>query len=287
LEARLLERSRNRGLSLVRLRRTVVFDRLLARLLVVAPDRWVLKGGLALEYRLGSRARTTRDMDLGREDDEVAATTDMVAARLLDLGDLFFFRIERTDALDALLEGVAVRYRVRAELAGRPFETVILDVGFEPTLDVQPDRVRTSDLLEFAGLEPSTVPALPLPQHVAEKVHAYTRSYGPDGSSSTRAKDLVDLVLLCTTEAFQAGMLRRALEKTFRQRSAHALPTGFPPPPAYWVAPYAKLAAEIGLDQDLASAHAMAAGFLDSVLMGTLPDGAQWEPTGGVWTYPD
>jgi len=45
------------GVSLVRLRKSVAFDRLLARLFTVAPDRWVLKGGLALDYRLGTKAR--------------------------------------------------------------------------------------------------------------------------------------------------------------------------------------------------------------------------------------
>ena len=47
LETRLLALSRSQGSSLVRLRKEVVFDRLLARLLVTAPGRWVLKGGLA------------------------------------------------------------------------------------------------------------------------------------------------------------------------------------------------------------------------------------------------
>ena len=51
-------------MSLARLRKEVAFDRLLARLLVVAPGRWVLKGGLALDFRFGERARTTRDIDL-------------------------------------------------------------------------------------------------------------------------------------------------------------------------------------------------------------------------------
>ena len=132
LEARLLEHSRKTGLLLVRLRRTVVFERLLARLIQAAPDRWVLKGGLALDYRLGSRARTTKDMDLGRHDDEAAATGDLRETQRLDLGDFFVFQIERTSHLDAALEGAAVRFRVRAELAGRPFETVTLDVGFSP-----------------------------------------------------------------------------------------------------------------------------------------------------------
>jgi hypothetical protein len=77
LEDRLRERRRGTDLSLIRLRRMVVFERLLARLLVVVPDRWLLKGGLALDLRLGERARTTRYMDLSRHDDEAIATADL------------------------------------------------------------------------------------------------------------------------------------------------------------------------------------------------------------------
>lgn len=73
LETRLLEHSRRTGLSLARLRKSVVFGRLLARLLALAPDRWMLKGGLALDYRLGTRVRTTKDMDLTRQEGEEAA----------------------------------------------------------------------------------------------------------------------------------------------------------------------------------------------------------------------
>src|SRR5260370_1378450 len=50
-----------------RLRRHVAFERLLLRLAADTCNgspRWVLKGGLALELRLGLRARTTRDLDL-------------------------------------------------------------------------------------------------------------------------------------------------------------------------------------------------------------------------------
>ncbi len=63
LEQRLGDRAKATGASVVRLRKTVVFERLLARLAVAAPGRWVLKGGLALDFRLKDRSRTTRDMD--------------------------------------------------------------------------------------------------------------------------------------------------------------------------------------------------------------------------------
>ena len=59
LERRLLTHSQMTGLALTRLRKLVAFERLLARLLVVAPDRWLLKGGLALDFRLAERARAT------------------------------------------------------------------------------------------------------------------------------------------------------------------------------------------------------------------------------------
>ena len=65
----------------MRLRKAVVFDRLLARLVAAAGDRWVLKGALAPDYRLGPGTRTTKDVDLGRRDDEEAATADFLSAQ--------------------------------------------------------------------------------------------------------------------------------------------------------------------------------------------------------------
>lgn len=64
LETRINTMAAGQDASRDRLRKTVVFDRFLARPLYVAPDRWIIKGGFALDLRLGDRARTTRDLDL-------------------------------------------------------------------------------------------------------------------------------------------------------------------------------------------------------------------------------
>ncbi len=64
LEERLKNLARESGLSVARLRKTVAFEVLLRRLLHIAPEQWVLKGALALEFRIGTRTRTTRDVDL-------------------------------------------------------------------------------------------------------------------------------------------------------------------------------------------------------------------------------
>lgn len=217
LEERLLALSRQRGLPLVRLRKLVAFERLLARLIVAAPDRWVLKGALAFHFRLAARFRTTKDMDLGRWDDERAATDDLVAAQYVELGDHFRFAVERTAKLDQLLEGAAVRYHVSAYLAERRFEELTVDVGFGGPWIAEPEWLSGPDLLSFAEIAPIEVPALPLEQHVAEKIHAYTRRYA-GGHSSSRTKNLVDLALISSLFPFQASSLRGAFRATFDAR---------------------------------------------------------------------
>jgi predicted nucleotidyltransferase component of viral defense system len=64
LETRLKQESENTGSDLGRLRRRVVFDRIAVRLSVDDGTQWILKGGAALEFRLGGRARATKDLDL-------------------------------------------------------------------------------------------------------------------------------------------------------------------------------------------------------------------------------
>lgn len=219
LEQRLLVHSRDRSTSLVRLRKAVVFDRLLVRLAIAAPDRWVLKGALALDFRLGERTRTTKDMDLVRRDDEAAATSDLIAAQTVDLDDFFTFDIEKVAAPGEALEGVAVRYRARAELGGRRFEEVMVDIGFSDPLKWKPEPIRGPDLLAFADIETVKVPVLSLEQHIAEKVHAYTRTYG-QGHKSSRAKDLVDLVLMKQLMVLDAARLRTALVWSLRGKAS-------------------------------------------------------------------
>jgi hypothetical protein len=268
LERRLPALSHETGRSPVRLRKEVAFDRLLARLVATAPDRWLLKGALALDYRFGSRARTTRDIDLATAGDEASALTGLLAAQAVDLGDFFAFAIERTSALDRIRDGSAVRYHIVAELAGRTFDEFVLDVGFDPPAGVELARLRGPDLLAFADLLPVEVAALPLEFQIAEKVHAYTRGYGDSAHASTRVKDLVDLALIATEGAPDAALLRDAMNRTFAHRANHLLPTALPAPPPDWRVPYARMARDIGLDPDLDAGHSVAARMLNPVLSG-------------------
>jgi hypothetical protein len=171
LDDRLKAEAAKTGLGVARLRKRVAFELFLRRLVAVAPDRWVLKGALALDFRFDSTTRPTRDMDLGRDDDEDAAVEDLTAAQQLELDDFFTFVVRRPDALDDTDDFRAIRFHVTASLAGHVFDQFVVDVGFADSISWTPDAIETSDLLSFAGIERVRVPALPLPQHIAEKVH--------------------------------------------------------------------------------------------------------------------
>lgn len=281
LEQRLLARSRSDGLPLTRLRKLVVYDRLLARLLAVAPDRWIVKGGLALDLRFGSKARATKDLDLGREDGDAATTADLEAAAALELDDFLVFTVRRTGRLDAALAGIAVRFQIAALMAERRFEDVQIDVGLHGSAVGEPDRLRGTDLLGFAGIDTIEIPTLPLVHHVAEKVHAYTQTF--HDQRNTRIKDLIDLVLIRSSATFHAGNLRRALALTFSAQPGRSLPVAFPSPPAIWERGYAMTAGELGYEPSLDVGHRLAADFLDPVLDNTVTDDARWNPSVGVW----
>jgi predicted nucleotidyltransferase component of viral defense system len=256
------------GVTVARLRKLVVFERFLRRLEQVAPDGWLLKGGFALELRLAGRARATKDIDLDWQLDEEDAIELLLDAAQLDLGDFFEFALERA-ATAPDLGGRGQRWRATARLAGRTFEQVIVDLDFSIAAVLDPERLRAPGLLEFADLEPATVPAAALEQHLAEKVHAYTRRYGQDQPSS-RPKDLIDMVLIAGIAGFEATRARDAIGRVFDARGTHRAPTALPAPPPGWAAPYARLAKEVDLPDGLDAGHTEATALVDPLLSGAV-----------------
>lgn len=266
LEQRLKNEAQATGIALIRLRKRVAFERFLARLATSESSGWILKGAFALELRLGLRARTTKDIDLGRADDEEAATEHLEAATHIDLGDFFVFEVRRTPALDSATGFHAVRYTVRADLDGRRFEQFPVDVAFSEATPIQAEPLFGANSLEFADVAELQLPVVSLEQHVAEKLHAYTGAFGRDQRESTRVKDLVDLVLIGEMAELDAKRLSSTLATTFEQRARQPLPSALPSPPSSWARPYAVLAREVALAVDIEAGHAVAARLLDPVL---------------------
>lgn len=241
----------------------------------------MLKGAFALELRLGLRTRATKDIDLGRADDEEAATGHLNAAASVDLGDFFDFEVRRTPAFDAAAGFHAVRYTVRADLAGSRFEQFPVDIALSESSPIQAEPLLSANSLEFADVVALQLPVLSLEQHVAEKLHAYTGTFGHDERESTRVKDLVDLVLIGQLAALDATRLRQALAVTFERRARQPLPNALPSPPSSWARPYAVLAREVGVAVEIEAGHAAAARLLEPVLRSEA--GGYWDPGARRW----
>ncbi len=270
LEARINQgQSDSAGIS--RLRKRIVFERLLARLVAEAPGEWVLKGGFALELRLGSVARSTKDADFEwrlAEEDVIEVLLDAAA---LDLGDRFTFALERADD-ETDLPGGGQRWRVTATLAGRIFERAVIDVAFAAAPVHTPDPIATSNLLGFAGIDGVDVPTLGIEQHLAEKLHAYTRDYA-GGRRSTRVKDLVDVVVIANTSLVDAAKLSEAIAVIFDRRAEYNVPAALPQPPAEWATPWRRIARDVSAADDIAEGYRIAVYLFDPILGRTVETG--------------
>jgi predicted nucleotidyltransferase component of viral defense system len=185
LDQRIRNEATTTTLPIMRLRKRVAFERFLARLAVAEPGSWVLKGALALELRLGVRTRMTKDIDLAGADDEQTATTRLVAAQAINLDDHFSFDVACTAVLDQAEAFRAARYSVTAEVAGRRFEQFPVDVALNEQPTAPSERLPIPSLLGFADIQPIEMPVIAIEQHIAEKVHAYTATYGPQEQSSS------------------------------------------------------------------------------------------------------
>ncbi len=275
LEDRLRAQGLSSGVPLVRLRKMVAFDRFLARLVADQPNDWVLKGGLALQLRLGPRARTTKDIDLLLKFDQSVRDVHqaLVHAALLDMRDWFQFEVARPTGSD-------LRFPMHGLLDGRAFETFHVDVGIRDPMVEPAEKLTTPALLDFADINPSTVPCYPLTQQIAEKVHAYTRPYAT--SESTRVKDWVDILLMAELGKLPGSTLRLALHATFSARGTHPLPTRLPKPSSAWSTTFRRLAHEVRLGyRTLADASDAISRFLDPVLEGQELN--VWDPTAWAW----
>lgn len=212
VEARLRERARRLSAPAYVVRRQAALDRLLVRLTSVAPGRWALKGGLALETRLGERARVSIDLDADRVYGAEAARADLQRAAIENIGDHFGFAIVGSEELREAGVRLAVRYTLESSLTERPFEPLQVDVTIVPPdpWDAQP--VWRPGLLTEVGLDPFEVLLIPLERQIAEKLHAFTRTY--KGGGTTRARDLVDLLLIRQHGDIDVSLLREAVRRT-------------------------------------------------------------------------
>lgn len=277
LESRLRTESLNSAIPLVRLRKTVAFDRLLARMVRTHPDGWLLKGGLALQVRLADRSRVTKDVDLLLFGTDSQVYRMVTEAGRLDLGDWFDFEVSPPRSLPG---NTGSRLKVVCRLDGREFERFHVDVGIGDPVVEPPDLLAVTGLLEFADLPPTMMPCYPLTQHIAEKLHAFTQPRGDRENS--RVKDLVDLILISEEYEIPFESLSRAVDATFSKRLSHPQPAILPDPPLSWAAEYRRMAVDLRAGAaTLAEANQRVREFLQPVLSQT--GSGIWRPSQREW----
>lgn len=265
LEHRLLATSRATGVSLDRLRRRVVFERVTARLATAEPGHWVVKGGMALECRLRDEARLTKDLDLGLRG-AVAGSAELherlvVALEIDPAGDTFEFVCPSPSRLSADA-GAMVTWRtsVTARLGGKEFGRIQLDISPRDHELTQTERIELPNSLDFADIESSEIEIIDVNRHAAEKYHGMLRDFGDRDNS--RVRDLVDLVLLIERDLPTPALARRAVQNVWRERDDRDPPRELPELPASWPQRYAALAEGLDVDAtNFATAYALVAGY--------------------------
>lgn len=246
LEQRLLSRSKETKVSLDRLRRRVLFERIASRLQAAEPGLWVLKGGMALEVRLLDEARLTKDIDFGLRSDTTDA--EELRERLVEAlaisvdGDEFTLTVGQAKQLMEDDGGhLTWRVKVTAELAGRPFGTVQVDVSPRPHELDATDLVPLPNSLDFAGIPAPLVEIVDVNRHAAEKFHGMLREYGD--RDNTRVRDLVDLVILTEHDLLEPSALAVATRLVWSERDGVSPPTTLPSLPPSWLGRYERLVA--------------------------------------------
>ena len=282
LEVRLRQTALERSVPLDRLRKEVAHQRFLARLALTAPaGTWALKGGQALLARLGEGARVTKDTDATWRGVSDAFAEVLEQAVDLDLADFFTFEVGEPRKLAAETEEGGLRYSITASLDGRRFERLQLDVNFVPH-DPRPlEFLRLRDVLDFAGIEPPKVPIVSVAQHLAEKLHAYTRDYGV---ASSRPRDLFDMLIVAHHLPLpSAGDLVEACRLTFGLRG-----TRWPPElraaPDEWKNTWQAYAEDYGTDwPDLESAERALRLLVQPLLEGDADSATTWDAASWGW----
>jgi hypothetical protein len=251
LEYRLHALSVETGIGLDRLRRRVLFERIVTRLHRAEPGLWVLKGGMALEVRLGGSARATKDIDVGLRvgvSDAADLRDRLIADLALDIvGDRFVLQVgEPAQLLEDAGGDLTWRVHVTASLADKHFGAIKLDVSPRAHELNNTDRLPLPNSLAFAGLPTTEVEIVDVNRHTAEKFHAMTRDHGDHENS--RVRDLLDLVILIEHGLITPGAVAVAVRAVWVERDAAAPPSQLPPFPSSWPQRYEELAADYDVD---------------------------------------
>ena len=284
LKARLSAEARTSRFSRDELAQTVTLQLFLARLFRSPDaDQWILTGGTALQFRAPTQARPTADADLATRLDAEHMQHSLRQAAHPGPGDFGEFDITITATRNPGLFAGRIRYNI----AGQRFSDATLDLATHREMLLPPETISPRPVLALDELDPMPVIRMQAAaEAIADKVAALYELHGTHGDSpSTRAHDLVDLVILARTQSFDAEQLRAAIRHQ-EQRRGLTIPIPLVLPNPTWERDYPQRAAHSGLPAHLHQADVAitaANSLIEPILTGATGYG-QWNPDDGAWT---
>lgn len=261
------------------LQRQYAYDQLIERLYRI-DDKWVVKGATALLARRIS-VRHTIDIDLYRTGAINEVERLLREASTLDIGDWMHFEVGASVRIQAS-GAQGVRTRIRSFIGSKAWATFQAGLVADGVLmSAEPDVVLPLTSVNIGNQMRTEWKAYPLVDHIADKICAILERHG--GVSSTRYKDLVDLVAIIQRSEVLAKPQIIALSKEAERRDL-ALPREFDVPDhELWRIGYqAESRRTVGLSASrLDEALALVSPFIDPLLVGTAT--GRWEPRALSW----
>jgi predicted nucleotidyltransferase component of viral defense system len=204
-------------------RRRVMAAVILAQMLPPA----AIKGGTAMKIRLGEKTtRFSQDLDIARQE-SLRNFLDQLEENLKNGWHGFTGTVTESRSkpkpTGVPADYIMTPYEIKMQYLGRPWTTVVLEVGHDELGDTFDAHTTMSeevtDLFESVGLPaPTPVPVVATHHQIAQKIHATSRS------GSERAHDLVDLQLLEASENLDLPLIKDICTRLFDFRRGHQWP---------------------------------------------------------------
>jgi Nucleotidyl transferase AbiEii toxin, Type IV TA system len=198
---------------------------------------FLLKGGVAIELRVGSGARATQDVDLVFFGDP-GQLGEILDEDLSEPYSVFSFEREQAESRR---EGLFHCVNVKLLFRGRSWGTLKLEVASPDSGATDGEEVEAIPIDEFGIEGPQMIRCLSLRYQIAQKIHAVTQRF--DQGENERFRDLIDLII-CRDLVADLAEVREACLRTFDARSLHAWPPDLQVPDS-WAEPYVALAEEM------------------------------------------
>jgi hypothetical protein len=180
----------------------------------------LLKGGVAMELRLGVKARATKDVDFVFHGSLDALIEDLDEAFAEAYSGFSFERGEPQQIRDT----GSYRFDVKLYYGEKrqSWQTLQLEVSPAEIDPLEFDELPAIGIEDFGLAGPESVLCLALRYQIAQKLHACTDRF-EDGKENDRSRDLIDLILLRDLVEDLAAV-REACVKTFERRDKHTWP---------------------------------------------------------------